>query len=70
MMHYHNYIQVSQTEDGAAERCTECGHRIIVTTGEKGRINNAEYLKEHVRDTAQPRGRTENIFKRFYTNKK
>lgn len=34
--------------------------------GNNGTIDNVNYLKEHVRDTAQPKGRTGKVFSQFY----
>lgn len=66
MEHHHDYEIVSESSDGQVEVCRECKKRLTTTFGNKGRIDNIKYLKEHVRDTAQPNGRTGNIYKRYY----
>lgn len=68
MTHYHNYVPVSENDDGVTEVCTECKKRLVTKKDKAGRIDNRKYLAEHGRDTAQPRGRTERIFKQYYGN--
>lgn len=65
-MHSHDYIRVSENADGVVEVCKECKYRLITRKDIKGRIDNKEYLKEHVRDTAQPTGITSKVFKQYY----
>lgn len=66
MTHIHNYEMVGENPDAVVEVCKECKKRLVTKKDSKGRIDNAAYLKEHVRDTAQPTGTTAKIFKRFY----
>lgn len=66
MTHYHNYKVISETQSGVREKCIEC-RKVLVTKKDKhGRIDNKTYLKEHIRDTSQPTGRTAKIFKQYY----
>lgn len=67
MQHTHNYRVINQNEDGLLEICRECKHRLITKKDpHTGRIDNKKYIKEHVRDTAQPHGKTSKIFKKYY----
>lgn len=69
MTHYHDYETVKETKDGILEVCKECKHRNIIKKSKSGRIDNESYLKEHVRDTAQPGGATKKIFNKYYGKK-
>lgn len=69
MSHEHDYVVVRQTGDGILEVCRECKKRNLVRIGLSGRIDNKQYLKDHVRDTAQPNGRTSKIFNKYYKPK-
>ena len=66
MSHIHLYKIVKETSQGVVEVCSECKKRLVTKQDKKGRIDNAVYLKEHVRDLAQPNGATGKIFERFY----
>lgn len=66
-MHYHNYKVINDTQEGKVEVCIECKHRLSTRKDVKtGRIDNKKYLKEHIRDTAQPFGKTGKLFRKFY----
>ena len=65
--HYHDYETVSENSDGLVEICRECKKRLVTKKApDSGRIDNKTYLKEHIRDTAQPGGATDKIFRQFY----
>lgn len=66
MIHTHNYMPVKTTPDGITEVCTECKKRLYTKLDSKGRADNRTYMREHVRDTAQPRGATSKIFAKAY----
>jgi len=66
MTHYHDYITLRESAEAKVEICRECKKQLITKKDRLGRIDNDLYLKEHVRDTAQPGGRTGKIFERFY----
>ena len=53
-----------------AEVCQICGTRKRYNKGYKGRINNAEYLKDHVRNFAQKWGATKRIYNKIYQPEK
>ena len=67
MNHIHNYKVVNENSDGRLEVCIECKKKLSTTKDSKtGRVNNRKYLEEHVRDTAQPNGRTSKIFQKVW----
>jgi len=65
-MHHHDYAVVSTNNNGQVEVCKECKHRLVIKKDKNGRIDNSEYVKTHVRDTAQPSGATARIFNKYY----
>lgn len=52
--------------DAQVEVCTECGKDLIYNKAKDGTIDNRRYYEEHLRDFAQPTGKTAGIFARFY----
>jgi hypothetical protein len=67
MEHTHNYYTIKDLPDGKLEICIECKKRLTTKKDPKtGRIDNKKYLKEHIRDTAQPFGKTGKIFAKNY----
>jgi hypothetical protein len=48
------------------EMCPICGGRFRWNKGYKGRIDNNEYLKAHVRNFAQKSGATRRIYNKIY----
>lgn len=65
-MHVHNYKPVNTTASGITEVCTECKRKLYTKLGNNGAIDNRTYLREHVRDTAQPTGSTRKVFAKAY----
>lgn len=66
MTHHHAYETIVETTTGIIEVCKECKHRRVTKKDKKGRIDNEEYRKAHIRDFAQPTGPTKQIFDRYY----
>lgn len=66
MEHIHNYKIIRESGDAQIEVCIECKKKIKTRKDKNGRIDNKAYLKEHVRDTAQPFGSTAKVFRRAY----
>ena len=66
MTHIHNYNVVKSSPSATVEVCSECKKRLVTKMDKQGRIDNVAYLKEHVRDTAQPTGATAKVFKQYY----
>lgn len=48
------------------EVCTFCGKRVIYNKAEGERIDNAKYLRDHVRDFCQPYGPTAKVYEEVY----
>lgn len=55
------FLAYYEDQSALAEECTFCGKRIAYNKVD-GRIDNAKYLHDHVRDFLQPHGRTANLF--------
>lgn len=51
------------------EVCQICGKRFRYNKGYKGRTDNVQYLKDHVRNFAQKFGATKRIYKKIYRPK-
>lgn len=67
MEHIHDFKKINENSDGILEMCKECKFRLILRKDSKtARIDNKKFLKYHVRDTAQPHGRTGKIFGKYY----
>lgn len=66
----HNMRVLHETPHAKWEVCMICGKRKRYNKGYKGRINNNEYLKDHVRNFAQKWGATKRIYMRTYQPEK
>lgn len=62
----HDFITVKDTKTFKIERCKLCGIRKKYNKGYHMRINNVEYLKDHVRNYAQESGSTKRVFAKLY----
>mgnify|MGYP001573560490 CR=1 FL=1 len=62
----HNMMHLSDTKVAKWERCLICGRKFRWTKGPRGRVNNVEYLKTHVRQFAQKGGATRRIYHKLY----
>lgn len=66
-MHVHNFKKVNENNDGILEICIECKAKLTTKKDPRnGRIDNKKYIKNHLRDTAQPFGRTAKVFGKYY----
>lgn len=63
---YHEMAIVHETPKFKVERCTICNKRFKWNKWNRGRVDNVEYLKAHVRAFAQPRGATNRVFQKLY----
>ena len=54
--------------DATIEVCVKCSKKVIYRKS-KGRIDNKLYLRNHIRDTVQPFGKTAKIFEEIYGRK-
>lgn len=52
--------------DALVEVCLDCGKDLIYNKAKDGAIDNARYYKDHLRDFAQPTGKTAGIYNKFY----
>lgn len=62
---YHAPIQLRVYWDAVVEACTICQKKLIYYKRD-GKINEAEYYRDHLRDFAQPYGSTAKIFYRIH----
>ena len=69
MGHLHTFQVLSSTAEEQVERCTECGEKKRYRQI-NGRSDNNQYLKDHIRDFAQPGGATNAVFQKYYGNSK
>lgn len=65
---YCDFVLSRDLYDATIEVCSNCGKKVIYRKREKGRIDNKKYLRDHIRSTVQPFGRTKNIFFQIYGN--
>ena len=62
----HDLQKLGETPHQTWERCKICGVTKSWNKGYKGRVENAEYLKAHVRQYAQEFGSTRRVFMKLY----
>lgn len=62
----HDLMQVRDTPRYKHEVCRRCNKKFRWNKGKRGRIQNAAYLKAHVRNFAQPGGATKREFMKLY----
>ena len=51
--------------DALIEICKNCGKKVVYNKVD-GRVDSDKYLRDHLRDTVQPRGRTGKLFLEIY----
>lgn len=66
---YHSFTVIQSDKDRQVERCKQCGYTKSYNKV-NDRVNNVEYLKDHVKDFAQPTGPTANVFEEVYGKSK
>jgi hypothetical protein len=66
----HDFVTLAEKLTYKIEKCRICGQRKRWNMGYKGRINNVEYLKAHVRNYAQPNGSTKRVYMKLYQPEK
>mgnify|MGYP007071641716 CR=1 FL=1 len=65
-LHLHNYFTILEGPGALKEACLNCGHRVIYNKRD-GKIDNAAYLRNHLRDTVQPgEGKTGKLYSQIY----
>lgn len=62
----HNIRVLKETKRIKCEICMICQKRFRWNKGYRGRTDNNEYLKAHIRNFAQQNGATQRIYKRIY----
>lgn len=66
----HEFTTIKDTKTVKVEKCRLCQTRRRWQKRYKGRIDNKEYLKDHVREFAQKTGPTHRVFKKLYEPEK
>jgi len=66
----HKTVMIKDAKNAIYEKCEICSKRFKWTKGYKGRINNKEYLKVHLRDFAQSFGSTKRVYNKLYCPEK
>ena len=66
---YCDFKPIVDNSEAQVEICVQCSKKVIYRKDETGRIDNAKYLRDHIRDTVQPFGRTRKIFLEIYGDK-
>ena len=66
----HDVHTIKDTAKAKWEKCHICSQTFHWNKGFKGRINNVEYLKVHLRQFAQPGGATKMPYNRIYDPQK
>ena len=66
----HDFETIQETSKFKVERCNICGQRKKWNKGYKGRIDNKNYLKDHVRTFAQKTGPTKRVFLKLHEPEK
>lgn len=63
----HRFRVLKDAKDAQVEECEACGEKKIYRKDPKtGRIDNRAYVKDHLRDLAQPFGKTGKVFEELY----
>jgi len=62
----HDFTTIKDTKTFKVERCKICNIRKKYNKGYRMRVDNKEYLKDHVRNYAQPTGSTKRVYNKIY----
>ena len=62
----HDLMAIGENPQMKWEVCVRCNKKFRWKKGYKGRVDNVEYLKAHVRQFAQSFGATKRIFNKLY----
>jgi len=66
----HDLQRIGENPQQIWEKCQICGQTFHWNKGYKGRIDNTEYLKAHVRQFAQDFGATKRVYMKLYKPEK
>ena len=61
-----DFKSIGEHPDAYVEICTNCAKKVIYNKDENGRIDNAQYARDHIRDILQPFGSTAKLFEKIY----
>jgi len=62
----HDFVLIRDNKSFKVERCKICNIRRKYNKGYKARVDNVQYLKDHVRNYAQPTGSTKRVYNKTY----
>lgn len=62
----HDFVTLQDTRRYKIEKCKLCSERKLYNKGYRFRIDNVVYLKDHVRNHAQPNGSTKRVYAKVY----
>lgn len=62
----HDMVLVHETPRVKWEACRICSRKFRWLKGNRGRVNNPEYLRAHARNYAQPNGATNRLYQKIY----
>jgi len=62
----HDYEVLHEDKKAKWERCIICNKKAKFNKGFKGRVDNNEYLKAHVRSFCQKFGVTKRVYNKIY----
>ncbi len=66
----HDMKIIHETPVAKWEVCQRCNMKRRYNKGYKGRVDNVQYLKDHVRSFAQKNGPTRRVYKKVYQPEK
>ena len=66
----HDFTGIHETMRVKWEVCQICGKKMRWNKGYRGRMDNVEYLKAHVRNYCQKTGATKRVYNRIYNPEK
>ena len=66
----HDFKLLHENPQVKWEVCQICGKKKRWNKGYKGRVQNVEYLKDHVRNFAQKFGATKRVYNKVYHKEK
>ncbi len=65
--HSCDWKTVNENKEGMLEICQVCKRKLVTKKDPKtGRVDNKRFVKEHIKWTAQPNGRTAKVFHKYY----
>ena len=62
----HDMANLADFANAQYKQCVKCGKKHKFAKDSKGRVDNLEYLRICISDTAQPTGRTKSVYMKVY----